>query len=407
MGLWKGKKGSSVFYKIWNTNNKEVQGIREYQPNVRNPQTDYQADQRMKMLPAQLVKGALRDIVSRSFQGIPYGSKSRLEFLKYALKAETFPFLMKGITEPVPGEYLISRGTLQQVGGVFEDITFVTTLQYTTELNPETGRVAAISEELLAENTFLKEGDQLTFVGCIAESGNMESDFFNWHYWSMQIDTSSPDQLSDIAGSQYLQLGMYEDKLTMASFNDNLFAAGVIVSRKGEDGLYLRSNCRLTLNMSGSLAIWFDENTRASTRASYQTGQTRGYSDWPVQGGADDFNSAVIDGSYTLAGLTGDLAVLNGRLVKVRMRESSGTIIAVYTIEASGSPVLCTPSGDWLDYQVAGEVAYLTQAQVPALAGLPAIPYTANGRTLSAEPSAEEKPTETRKIAKKSAKKAD
>ena len=116
MGLWKGKKGSSVFYRIWNSNNKEVQGIREYRAEIRNPQSDRQADQRAKLLPVQLVKGALREVLSRSFQGVEYGAKSLLEFRRLAMRETSgYPYLTRGTTTPVPGTYLVSKGSLGDI----------------------------------------------------------------------------------------------------------------------------------------------------------------------------------------------------------------------------------------------------------------------------------------------------
>lgn len=407
MGLWKGKKGSSVFYKIWNTNNKEVQGIREYQPNVRNPQTDYQVDQRMKMLPAQLVKGALRNIVSRSFQGIPYGSKSRLEFLKYALRADVVPFLPKGWTDPVPGSYLISRGTLPPIGVTFAETIpgFLTNIAYDLQ---EFDTIGEFSAEILGKNPQFMPGDQLTFVVC-----NYWTEYlvkFGWAYFSVILDESNTDPIDTIRGMRQFVIGTEGQHLYISGEADNACAAGIIHSRLGSDGLYLRSNCELVLAESGwndEFDSYFTAAAAGIARRSYQKQTTTRLEDWPVQESDESGVGSVIDGTYTLTGLTGDTASLNGRPVKVRIRESSGTIVAVYYIEASGSPVLCSPGGDWLEYLVSGEVRYLTQAQVPALAGLPAVPYTANGRTLSAGPSAEEEEKETRKIAKKSAKKSD
>lgn len=407
MGLWKGKKGSSVFYKIWNSNNKEKQGIREYQPEIRNPQSDGQADQRMRMLPAQLIKGALRDIVSRSFQGIAYGSKSRLEFLKYALRAETFPFLPKGYTEPVPGAYLISRGTLQQVACTpsDDDTEIWTTLKYNTTLDMATDTVGSSSTQLLAANANLQEGDQLTFVGCLIQDNGASGNFYNWFYWSMILDTSDTTVLQNIPGANRLQINAIADEniIAMVGEDSNLCAAGVIVSRQGSDGQYLRSNCTLCL-VSSKLFPWFETSTRAGTRASYQTGQTRSYVDWPVE--QDEESATTEDGEYTLSGLQGAIAPLNGQKVKVRINSESGLISACY-ISSDSTEVdkfLVNPNGNTLPYTLSSEVAYLKQSQVTALANLPTIVYTSNlGRAAMAAPMAEdEKPeAETKKTRSK------
>lgn len=398
MGLWKGKKGSSVFYKIWNSNNKEKQGIREYQPEVRNPQTDYQADQRMKLLPAQLIKGALRDIVSRSFQGIAYGSKSRLEFMKYALRAETFPYLPKGFTEPVPGAYLISRGTLQQVSctPASNDAEINTSLRCFISVDITETTVGALSENLLANNSNLQEGDQLTIVGCLTVNNGSTGNFYNWVYWSIILDTGNTTILQDIPGAirVVIATNMVERFLIINGEDDNICAGGIIVSRQGSDGLYLRSNCTLCL-LQSKLFPWFEAETRAGTRASYQTGQTRSFVDWPVEEDEQVYDTE--DGEYTLSGLQGAIAPLNGQKVKVQVTVGTDTLRAVYIdAEDTSAQYLITPAGDTLQYSQQGEVHFLTKSQVTALASLPTVVYTnALTRAAMAAPMAEGETPET------------
>lgn len=413
MGLWKGKKGSSVFYKIWNSNNKEVQGIREYQPNVSNPQTDYQADQRMKLLPAQLIKGALRDIISRSFQGTPYGSKSRLEFMKYALKTEVFPFLPKDSTDPIPGEYLISRGSLSSVTCNYDsgNLNFVTNLINGGQTRiSDSSTIQQTSEALLDGNQWLQEGDQITVVGCLINYPTETTTYIRWIYWSFVLDrTDTSKTLGDIPGYDDISLDGYdvETYFALNNPNDAICSAGIIVSRLGDDGQYLRSNCRLAIALP-RLEFFYDPAMQQQTRASYQTGSNsrRNY-DWPVEEGGQ--TSSVSDGTYTLSGLSGDLATLNGQKVKVRVSDLTGEVRAVYVSNTSTETqkYLVDPNGGMLQYTATGgEVTYLQQSQVPALSNYTTVVYQ-EGQMLSVGQSAEGNPTQTRKTAKKSAKKLE
>ena len=95
MGLWKGKKGSSVFYQIKNTNSAQKQGIRERNYEPANPKSARQASQRMRMYPAQAVYGVLKDTIERSWQGVKYGQMTRQAYLKSALRSEFYPFVSK------------------------------------------------------------------------------------------------------------------------------------------------------------------------------------------------------------------------------------------------------------------------------------------------------------------------
>lgn len=399
MGLWKGKKGSSVFYKIWNSNNKEKQGIREYQPEVRNPQTDYQADQRARMLPAQLVKGALREIVSRSFQGVPYGSKSRLEFLKYALKAEVYPYIPKGSTDPVPGEYLISRGTLQSV--LMRHVPAEPCMQSSIWLGNfsigDDKTWGELSAAIIENNQDIIEGDQLTFVACLKED-RYGGNTYNYYYFSKIIDPADTENIKNTSPSEKTGVITYNYYLSLTGTDDNIAAAAIIHSRLGSDGQYLRSTARFTL-APDMLTPYFDGSTRAATRASYQTNGTRRYYDWPVED--DEATQPTTDGEYTLTGLTGNLAQLNGTKIKVQLREGTDVIQRVYVRNINDEAILIKPDGDEVFYTVEMEVFYLRKDQVSALDGYPVIIYQGNGATRTAAPAVEEPAPAEKKTTKK------
>lgn len=387
MGLWTGKKGSTVFYKITNSNNKEVQGEREYQPNVRNPQTNAQADQRMKMLPAQLIAGALREIISRSFQGVQYGAKSRLTFRRYALlDAGQIPYLPKGTTEPVPGEYLISKGTLPPVITYYEsgEPAFVTNIKFTLEIT-NTTTIGQVSAEILSKNPEWEEGDQLTVIGCLLTNDGNGQDRFSWYYYSLFIDPENTAQLSTIPNQNRVSLfrfgtGSDQFRLMLIGEGDNIVASACIHSRKGEDGLYLRSNARIAIDDE---LDYYGYASRAATRASYQTRTRGGNSDWPVD---PDWPGAVENGVGSLSGLTGNLAPLNGTEFKLQRYEYSGEIAAIYYLPSTdgADKILITPAGEKITYRVDTSILELRLEQVPGLNAWPAVLYSPTGSLMGA-----------------------
>ena len=77
IGNFKGKVGNTVGYSLKDSNNKQTQGIRVYQPVVRNPKTYAQAEQRMKLAPINATYRALKMIIDRGQEGLAYGNKSR------------------------------------------------------------------------------------------------------------------------------------------------------------------------------------------------------------------------------------------------------------------------------------------------------------------------------------------
>lgn len=377
MGLWKGKKGSSVFYRIWNTNNKEAQGIREYRAEVRNPQSDGQADQRARLLPAQRIKGALRDIVSRSFQGIPYGSKSRLEFIRQAMRLkEGYPFVTKGYQEPVPGRYIISRGSLRQITATFSKNIFVTSLKAgANNIGPDT-TVGTLSSWILEANIDLQEGDQVTFVGCLCSLPDApDSAIYEWYYYSIILDPNDTEEIADLKGYEFISFAIAANDggLTLNGPNDNLCAAAIIISRLGEDGTYLRSTAQLAV--ADFMSPFFTTQQAAVTRASYQTGTTQNSTDWPVEEDTRGGGSSLTDGLYTLSGLTGNKATLNGKKCKVRINTLTSAPTAVYVLSGEFEGGLVGEDGGELAYQTGENYSFLTKADVPALASLPSVVY--------------------------------
>lgn len=371
LGLWKGKKGSTVFYRLWNSANKEIQGMREYRAEISNPQTDAQATQRAKLLPAQLIRGALYDIVSRSFQGIAYGAKSRLEFRKYAMRLTSgYPYLNKGETRPVPGEYLIAKGTLQPVQLFYdsEAQNFVSDINITVD--PTGATIAEMSEDILENNPQFNEGDQLTFVVCSCSNlaAPLSANYY-WSWYSFIIDTT------DTGSFTVAEMAFPEPNLGRLQFNDpndTGCAAGVIVSRLGTDGLYQRSNTKLTVQ--SAMEPWFGPTRASDTTRSYQNTGSRVY-DWPVEADATRAGGgSIADGSYTLSGLTGNMASLNGSQVRTQNNSLTGQPVRVYVKDWDGVVGLIDPAGNPLTYTGSGsELTYLRKQDVPALASLPEI----------------------------------
>lgn len=110
---------------VYSTSTASLSGVkkqvaRSKPTSVRNPRTIAQIVQRMKIGPAQLfyaafekAAGSVEDNpLSHSWQGIPYGPKSRTKFLQLAMTGDPKAYVPKGINFPVPGVYQVSQGSL-------------------------------------------------------------------------------------------------------------------------------------------------------------------------------------------------------------------------------------------------------------------------------------------------------
>lgn len=390
MGLWRGKKGSTVFYKLTNSNNAQKQGIRERVYEVSNPQSNGQATQRAKLLPAQRVAGALREIIERGWQGVDYGAKSRSEFLKYALKMQSgYPFVEKDDDRIVPGAYQITKGTIGSVVCEFDDTTpgdLVTSIYIAGANNPTT--MGELSQILIDKNINIKEGDQLTFICALSDQETAGSQigfaYYSWSYYSFYVDTTDTTQI-DESGS--IDAGGFKINvfptdgdfvfLNTGSANPLIIAGAVVISRLGDSGQYMRSTAKIVYDEE-ILAPWFSAAQRARARESYQTANASvANTNWPVDGDADQ-----IEGTYqstlTLSGLTGDLASANGQEILVRKRESDDTLTAVYykigTI--SESPCVVKSDGSFISVGSSVENRHeLRVSECPQVADLPQILY--------------------------------
>lgn len=117
-GFLRGKVGSasySILSGKRSSSGKKEQIVRLLPDNVSNPQTIAQCLQRMKIAPAHRFYNALSVILSNAFQGVEYGDKSRLYFLKKVMEQQGGPYIRKDVDRFLPADYMISEGELETV----------------------------------------------------------------------------------------------------------------------------------------------------------------------------------------------------------------------------------------------------------------------------------------------------
>lgn len=387
MGLWKGKKGSSVFYKIANSNSAQKQGIRERIYDVANPQSSAQAGQRMRMYPAQAVYGAIKEVIERSWQGIKYGEAARREYLKGALRASVFPAIAKGMGIVVPGPYQIAKGSLQEFRQSFDaNGTFIVDMPAASAIASEDGTVADLSVALLSANPQLANGDQLAFVICYNPTGSTTYPSFVWQVVSFELDTASTQALSELLPS-YIELSTTTQNLQIAAAGGASFwAAAMIISREATTPL--RSNATLVCRID-IMQQWYSAAAIEAARKSYMKPESTAQVDWP----ADPITPEEIIGShlsmYTITGLTGaQLQIFNGANVIVYRKDSDDSLTGVAVLTGSGfngetvaeGPCLVDEAGSILtrDWTVEQEVftRNLLVSMVSELASLRQVPFT-------------------------------
>ena len=264
VGNFKGKVGNMVGYKLSDSNNGATQGIRVYQPVVKNPKTSAQAEQRAKLAPINATYRALKMIIDRGNEGRPYGNKSRLAWLKQAFKAEHMPWIEKGKPINYPVSCLLTKGSLASLTyTVATDVIEISAAGVTTDTSVAT--IGAVSTALKAAYPFLKDGDQITIVQGGNQQGSLGFDVF-----SFVIDTTSvvaTTLFSAESGSIH-----YESE-------NGGEAGAIIVSREGESGQHLRSTENLGIDATLVDERPYNELAKTAAVQSYMASSSVN-SDW-------------------------------------------------------------------------------------------------------------------------------
>ena len=268
IGNFKGKVGNTVGYKLSSSNNGQTQGIRVYQPIVKNPKTAAQAEQRAKLLAVNGTYRALKMVIDRGNEGLPYGNKSRLAWLKTALKAETMPWFEKGYTPNAPVGCLITKGSLPSlaytpnIDYVNVDATGVTT-------STQVATIGALSTALKSAYPGLKEGDQLTFVIVPTSERTLMSEVI-----SFIIDSTSSVAVNTLFSAVTVAEGAIHFVGKLESD-----ACVVIVSRQGDNGEHLRSTEFLKIEDGVTSVEPYNTASKEAAIASYQSSAATN-SDW-------------------------------------------------------------------------------------------------------------------------------
>lgn len=176
-GVRRGKQGNTVFYKIANSNNKETQGSREYVSNIRNPKTNGQIMQRMKLAPAvNFYRAFATDILDHSWEGVQYGGRSHAKFMKLALSGVVgFPYITKGSNTLAPARYPVSRGSLAPI-----EVTNITSVANQHDLiknsadfcHDESENWDEWLRQTFAAMPWLQQGDQITLAAIVEDAGD-------------------------------------------------------------------------------------------------------------------------------------------------------------------------------------------------------------------------------------------
>lgn len=266
IGNFRGKLGNAVGYQLKDSNNKQTQGVRVYQPVVKNPKTAGQAEQRARMAVINATYRALKSVIDRGQEGVAYGNKSRLRWLSDAMKSFNGAWYEKGALIGEPALVPIAKGSLAGINYTMGDgVISIACPELAAGADISTfGKVSTV---LKADYPALKDGDQITLVLCQNMNGALTS-----HVFSFEIDITDDTQNSIFTASA--------GTLDCEHLGDGMVGA-VIVSREGESGQHLRSNATLVVEAAAGQQAPFNADAKKAAIASYMTAGTS--VDWPVE----------------------------------------------------------------------------------------------------------------------------
>lgn len=298
---------------------------------VRNPRTISQIVQRMKVGPAQLFYAAFEKAagsvennpLSHSFQGIPYGPKSRTKFLQLAMTGDPKAYVPKGINFPVPGVYQVSQGSLPtmpsgQAGADSETLANIYMIMTQDMVNRLIARGAEV-------------GDQLTCLAIVQnENGTYEAAFAR-----TTIAVGSDWEGTNDPNDYLADLQLKSDGIIDGG--ESVACAAFILSRGTSSSTAKRSTAFMTI-MPGFEGLMSPEAYDAAVD-SYITGVAYNSlnSDWYLnQGTSQAFNGQVYAQQLTLAAGEG-VDEFTGTFLLGRQVQGAGMRNVIFTSDGTAN----------------------------------------------------------------------
>ena len=288
LGVKRGKLGEAVGYNVANSSDGVRQGWRIYQPVVRNPQTDGQMVQRVKLAAVNNLYRDLKEVIRRSMENKKYGDESRRAWLSMALgQAFNGPWISKGFTLGLPIDGVpISVGSIlpiqcvegagQKMRAIFQNDP--------GETLPEGSTVGDLSDAFIMCGYL--PGDQVTIVmGWVPLR-----QAFAWKTYSFYLnsDDTTPLSVGYITG--------FDEATTKAylefSADNPIDALAVIISRDGQTaGSHLRSTAYVGMTATAA-ANWYSQGAYDIAKRSYlKTAASN--TNWPLDPGSGEYTPTI------------------------------------------------------------------------------------------------------------------
>lgn len=196
LGYAKGKVGSVVFSRL-----RGNQVTRAYNATPANPKTESQENQRTQLANIVNFYRRGRTLLNHAFTNKKENQSSYNAFVSHNLTK--FPVYLSveqasgGASIVAP--YLISDGVLEPIQISGSGVDAVTNIAVGGLTITDTTTVGQVSQAILNNNARFQEGDQLTYVSVVQNSGvNGGQPFAQFSYIEMDLDTNSAEIFRDL-----------------------------------------------------------------------------------------------------------------------------------------------------------------------------------------------------------------
>lgn len=266
---------------------------------VKNPNTVAQIMQRMKMAPAAKFFDALSGILDHSWEGVPYGAKSRLEFMRRAMKNDPAVYVPYGYKSVAPGEYEVSAGSLQSLPwrNELKDGDEIGALLFNTDDNLSANNITELKKYGVLE------GDQITVVAMYEENGS----------YVVNLTRIIVEAGNDWDESMSFPIIVSANGVQAS---DNA-AICVIVSRGKEAATAKRSNEQMLLIGEYRNLLSLEAMNAAIASYQTQTAYNSLNSDWYLnQGSSQPYNGRIVAGNIAVTPTGGESTVVTAAIAQ-------------------------------------------------------------------------------------------
>lgn len=388
-GNFRKKIGNTVGYTLKNSNNRQTQGVRIYQPVVSNPKSNNQSAQRMKLMPLQIFYQSFSDVLNHAFEGKKVGQMNRQRFMQLNMPttAGLAPAVQKGERVLAPIKCQVSSGSLTVDTSMVptEDGGLSPTLFLyggTTPMNSiGTLTLKQFTDAVVASNLGLESGMEVAFIFVVASTDDVRAGVplkFSIVLDDADSDTTIADLMGNVAN--YIAVSVNgQGAFEIISIDDDtaLMGAAIIISKKNASG-WANNNARFYATNLGE-SVFYDNDLYLAALATYGPSGSTLTSDLFLRQadnavGAADPNAIVTADAQAIV-LTGDyeqgvLSAANAIIAKTRAGYSRLTVNAEGTIvDTDGTPITVTTGSG------SSEATVALKPEMTSFSGLRTVQY--------------------------------